>query len=108
MVLNEQADNQGGFYGQAVECSWLAKSSKWACSSLADDQTEDKKPLKPVRSEDDCYAGLAEHRQGGYQVSADCLRITYFRQPLIAEGFADKYQKFTLTCPISFYLFKFR
>lgn len=57
------------FYGQAVECSWLAKcQSKWACISLADG----KKPLKQVGSKDGC---LAEHHQREYQLSSDIYRF---------------------------------
>lgn len=57
------------FYGQALECSWLAKcQSKWACISLADG----KKPLKQVGSKGGC---LAEHHQREYQLSSDIYRF---------------------------------
>lgn len=95
MVLNEQSHLV--FYGQTVDCSWLAKSFDHSPNEhvlhLLMAWLKAKKPLKLVRSESSC--------RGGGRMSCLCWCLSAL---LNAEGFAAKIGKNCALIQVYFYV----
>ena len=97
ILIIQTARQPSRFYGQTVERSWLAKSShltsvasNWACVSLAEDQTEGKRP----QNKQEMNMAAAQAWQSITREHAKCLLMSMdheFQTVTEFKGFATKY-----------------